>query len=543
MLARGRVLSIILSGVALATACSPSTPARTPDPRYAADQVLRLAASEEVRTLDPALIEDRAVVALAQNVFNGLTRFHEKTLLPEPDIAESWKVSENGSVYTFTLRQDVSFSNGDPVTAKDFKYSWERALDPQRHAPYAFLFDAIKGALEIEHDLTGKVRDLAGVKALDDHTLQVTLVQPGNYFLTQTALWVFSVVDVKVAGANPKWAEPPGQVVGTGPFSVAEWTKEKLTLRAVPGWWGSPKPRLRQVIVDVIKDSAMQVQRYEAQALDAVQSLSLGDLTRIRRDAREARELQVVTTGRTSWVGFNFTRPPFSTSKKLRRAMCESIDKELLAKQVLGEKMLGVPASAFIPPAVPGHLGALPDPFPLNRNARSLLAEADPDGSLTRDLTFWTSDTPLNRRLAENLAVQWNRNLGIVVKLGFAPTAEFVRKRRNHEYTLFRGSWGADYPHPQGWLQPVAQTQQEWNAEGYSNPDLDRALQEAIRTQKPEDAARRYQAVEKMYLQDLAACELFWSTEQYLIKPTVRGYGGNALLPFKWYNVAIFRGN
>jgi ABC-type transport system substrate-binding protein len=88
----------------------------------------------------------------------------------------------------------------------------------------------------------------------------------------------------------------------------------------------------------------------------------------------------------------------------------------------------------------------------------------------------------------------------------------------------------------------VAQTQQEWNAEGYSNPDLDRALKEAIQTQKPDEAARRYQAVEKMYLQDLAACELFWSTEQYLVKPTVRGYGGNALLPFKWYNVAILRG-
>ncbi len=528
---------------ALVAACTANpAPGGSESRHFAEDQVFRIAASEEVASFDPALMEERGAISLAQNVFNGLTKFHEKTLQPGPDIADRWDVSENGGVYTFYLRRDVSFSNGDPVTAKDFKYSWERALDPALHSPLAFLFDAIKGAVEIRNDKTGRVRDLAGVKAPDDYTLQVTLTEPANYFLAQTALWVYAVVDAKVIRGNPNWASPPGQVVGTGPFRLTQWGKEHLTFQAVPGWWGAPKPPLRTVTVDVVPDPAAQVRRYQAGVLDAVRGLTQTDLLRLQQDPRESKELQILTSVRTTWIGFNFTRPPFAANKDLRRAVCESIDKDQLARRVLANKAFGVPATALTPPGIPGHLGTLPDPYPFNREtARRLLAQADPDGSLLKDLTFTTSDTFLNRLVAENLVAQWRGNLGISVKVALVPAPEFARKRLNHEYTLFRGNWGADYPHPQGWLQPIAQTRQERNAEGYSNPDLDRALQDAIRTLKPEEAARKYQAVERMYMQDLAACALYWSTDQYLIKAYVRGYGGNAQLPFKWYGVAILR--
>jgi oligopeptide transport system substrate-binding protein len=530
--------------VVLTTACvpGPASP-RAESEHYAEDQVLRLALSEEIVSLDPALMERRDAVAVAQNVFNGLTKFHEKTLLPEADIADRWDISESGSVYTFHLRRDVRFSNGDPVTARDFKYSWERALDPALHSPVAFLFDIIKGAVEIQNDKTGKLKDLGGVKALDDYTLQVTLTEPANYFLAQAALWVYSVVDARVIAANPRWSQPPGQVVGTGPFKLTAWTGDRLAFQAVTGWWGQPKPRLRAVTLDVVKDATAQVRRYEAGGLDAVSGVPPGELARIQSDPQEARELQILTSLRTTWVGFNFTRAPFAANKKLRRAVCESIDKNQLSRRVLATGTLGTPANSLIPPGVPGRLSVPPDAYPFNPStARSILREADPDGVLMKDLTYWTSDTPLNRLVAENLAAQWRDNLGITVKIGVASAQEFLRKRRDHEYTLFRGSWGADYPHPYGWLQPVAQSGQEWNTEGYRNPDLDRALQDAARTQRPEEAARKYQAVERTYLQDLAACELYWSTDQYLIKPYVRGYGGNAQLPLKWQNVVILKG-
>ncbi len=527
----------------LTVACVPGPASQRAEPEhYAEDQLLRLAVSEEIGSLDPALTERRDAIAVAQNVFNGLTKFHEKTLLPEADIAERWDISENGSVYTFHLRRDVRFSNGDPVTARDFKYSWERALDPALHSPVAFLFDIIRGALEIQNDKTGKIKDLAGAKALDDYTLQVSLTEPVNYFLAQAALWVYAVVDARVIAANPRWAQPPGPLVGTGPFKLTEWTRERLTFQAVTGWWGQPRPRLRAVTLEVVKDPTTQVRRYEAGGLEAVSGVPPGELARIQADAQEARELQVLTSVRTTWVGFNFTRPPFAANKQLRRALCESIDKNQLTRRALATAKLGTPATSLIPPGVPGRLSAPPDPYPFNANtARAILREADPDGTLMKDLTYWTSDTPANRLVAENLVAQWRDNLGITVKIGIAPAQEFIRNRRNHDYTLFRGSWGADYPHPYGWLQPIAQTGQEWNAEGYSNPDLDRALKDAARTQRPDEAARKYQAVELMYLQDLAACELYWSTDQYLIKPYVRGYGGNAQLPLKWYNVVILK--
>jgi len=527
--------------VFLGQACTPAVSPLPPRAGgYAEDQVLRLAQAQEVRTLDPARLEQRAAIALAQNLFNGLTKFHEKTLLPQPDIAERWDVSPDGTVYTFRLRKDVSFWNGNPVTAGDFKYSWERVLGLRPPSANAFLFDAIQGAAELENDKTGKVRELSGVKAINDSTLQVTLTHPANYFLAQTALWVYAVVDARTITANPNWAEPPGQVVGTGPFRLTEWTKDRLTFGAVRGWWGSPKPRLRMVTVDVVPDPPGALQRYEAQSLDAVHGLNPRDLARVQREHRA--ELHLVPSMRTTWVGFNFTHPPFATSKTLRRAFCESIDKEQLARQVLGNGAVGIPARSLIPPGAPGALKGFPDPYPFNRAAaRRLLADADPDGSRTRDLTYWTSDSPLNRRVADNLVAQWRQSLGIAVKIGVAPTGEFVRKRARHDYTLFRGSWGADYPHPHGWLWPVARTQQDQNAEGYSNPDLDRELAAAERMLDAGEAARKYQVVEKTYIQDLAACELYWSTERYLIKPNVRGYGGNAQLPFKWYNVSIMR--
>jgi oligopeptide transport system substrate-binding protein len=542
----GSLFSILLVACGTATTTSEQL---APDDK----QILRLAERDEVPTLDPGLMEDNVSIDYGQNIFSGLLRFDEKTLKPVPEIANAMpKLSSDGKTYTFTLRKDAKFSNGDAITAADFKWSWERALDPKLAGPYTFVLDPIKGAADIKAK-PQKSKTLSGVVVKDDYTLEVTLTDPANYFPSLAALWTYWVVDRKVVEGKDKWADAPnngGNLVGSGPYKLTEWKHDQsLTLEAVPNWWGAtasgaspaqPQPKIKKVTIEIIKDQSAQVSKYETAGLDSVtKSLAQADILRVQQDPKLKKELTIYPQLRVTWVGFNMTKGPFSTNKKLRQAFCQAVDKKKLEEIALVKGAQGKAATSQIPPGMPGHLDD-PDPYPFDKTlAKNLLKEADPDGSLTRDLTYWFNASEFNKKIAENLQSQWQENLGINVKLQSAPWKEFLKRRHGHEFQFNRGSWGADFPDPWDFIDPIDKTGGDDNDEGYSSPEVDRLLKESVAATDPKVALDKLNQAQRVYLKDLPSCQLFWGTVQYLIKPYVKGFGANPEYMSKWYNVSI----
>ncbi len=540
--AAGSVLSIFV------VACGPTTTTTTEQLAPDSQQILRLAERDEIPTLDPGLMEDNVSIDIGQNLFSGLLRFDEKTLKPVPEIAtELPKVSADGKTYTFKLRTNAKFSNGDAITAKDFKYTWERALDPKLAGPYTFVLDPIKGAKDIKDKRT---KNLAGVVVKDDTTLEVTLNDPANYFTSLAALWTYWVVDRKVVEGNDKWADGPnngGNPVGSGPYKLTEWKHDQsLTFEAVPNWWGAsagqPQPKVKKLTIEIIKDQSAQVTKYETGGLDSVtKTIAQADLLRIQNDPKLKKELSIYPALRVTWVGFNMTKGPFATNKKLRQAFCQGIDKSKLEKIALVNGAIGKAATSQVPPGMPGYLNA-PDPYPFDAaKAKQLLKEADPNGSLTRDLTYWFNASELNRKISENLQAQWQENLGVSVKLQSAPWKEFLRRRHAHEFQFNRGSWGADFPDPWDFVDPIDKTGGDDNDEGYSSAEVDRLLRESVTATDPKVALDKLNQAQRVYLQDLPSCQLFWGTTQYLVKPYVKGFGSNPEYQTKWYNVSIIQ--
>ncbi len=539
--ASGAVLSIL--AVACGPTASPTGGGLAPDDK----QILRLAERDEIPTLDPGLMEDNVSIDIGQNLFSGLLRFDEKTLKPVPEIAsEMPKVSSDGKTYTFKLRKDAKFWNGDAITAKDFKYTWERALDPNLAGPYTFVLDPIKGSKDVK---TKRTKDLAGVVVKDDYTLDVTLSEPANYFTSLTALWTYWVVDRKVVEAKPKgWADGPnngGNPVGSGPYKLTEWKHDQsLTFEAVPDWWGTkagqPKATVKKVTIEIIKDQSTQVTKYETGGLDSVtKTIAQADLLRIQSDAKLSKELSIYAQLRVTWVGFNMTKGPFNTRAELRQAFCQAIDKKKLEKNALVNGAQGKVATSQIPPGMNGHIEDK-DPYPFDAaKAKQLLKRADPDGSLTKDVTYWYNSSEFNKKIAENLQAQWQENLGIAVKLQSAPWKEFLKRRHGHEFTIYRGSWGADFPDPWDFIDPIDKTGGDDNDEGYSSAEVDRLLKESVAATDPKVALDKLNQAQRVYLKDLPACELFWGTSQYLIKPYVKSFGANPEYQTKWYNVQI----
>ncbi len=510
---------------------------------------------EDAPTLDPALMQDSVSINIAQNFYDGLTQFNPQTLAIEPAIASKWDVNADGSVYTFHLRKDATFSNGDAVKASDFVYSWNRLL-ANAQAPYGFVFADIKGANDVmaaaaSTDTTKtKLTTASGIKAVDDYTLEVTLNGPSAYFLSQTALWSYWVVNQKVVGSDPMssaWADA-GKMngAGTGSYTLKEWAhNDHMVMIANDKYWGDVKPSVKEIDVLVIADGSTAQLRYESNQLDSSE-LYTADYTRIKADATLSKELHEVPQARTVWLGFNATSTdpnnPFAASKgdsgkNLRVAVAEAIDRaDLIDKALNG---VGAPAYTLVPQGVPGYKAY--KAYDLNlTDAKAKLAAANVQNL---SLTYTTRDREDQNKVAAVIQAQLKQNLGLNVSVKSVPWTTFLTERQAHHYNFFYGSWGQDYPDPQDWLFPLASSGQPENNEGYSNPQFDQLVKTANALADPAKQAQRfdmYNQAEKMYLDNATIVPLYQFQTDFMLKPGWTGWGYNAQFtaPFRYLKKA-----
>ena len=488
-------------------------------------------------TLDPHLTTDTTSTGVVVELFGGLVVLNTDLQLV-PDLAESWKISEDGLVYTFTLRPDAMFHDGKPVTAQDFKWSINRAANPDTASPVADVY--LNDIIGIEEVFEGRATDVSGVQVIDARTLQITIDAPKAYFLaklTYPTAYVLDRENVEAGGRG--WTD---NLNGTGPFKLKEYRiGERIVLERNDNYHLEPA-KVDTIVMNLAGGQSMAM--YENDEID-ITGIGLFDLERIL-DPSDALNSQLVVAPpdfNISYIGFNTTMTPFD-DLKFRQALNHAVDKELIAREVLSD--LVVPAYGILPPGFPAYntevQGLRYDPD----LARQLLDESS-YGSLSDSerrivITVPGSGGTIGLDL-EVVINMWSQVLGVEVEIQQVEWATYLKDLNDRKFQAFGGlGWEADYPDPQDFLDILFHSESSINHGGYSNLEVDRILEDA---RIEPDVTRRvslYRDAEEMIVRDAAWVPLWYQGERHvLIKPYVNDYRLTPMIIPKLRQISIVK--
>ena len=545
-------MRLLAAGLGLAVAMAACTQNSPPQPTpevLATDQTLSFPIAQDVSDLDPALISSAADVDIMRNVFSGLYRF-DAQLRELPDIAVGQPtVSTDGLTYVIHIRQDARFSNGDPITAADFVYSWNRAAAKQ--GDYAGLFNVISGYDAVA---AGSTSQMTGLSAIDSFTLRITLVKRAGYLMTELGLWPLWLVDQKVIASSGEdaWVTKPETLVGSGPFRMAARVPgQSMDFAPVTPWYGGKTGALTRVHVEVMPDTAGQVAQYESGVFSLIgyarQGLPPAAATRYTTDPKLKDQLSLVPLGITFWAGFNLKTGPFAgidTGMPGRHAFSEAIDRAALVDAVCNARTTCVAASGgLVSKGLQGYLGdgadtnAKFDPAA----AKTEYTKWDPNGAKVKRLTYTYDTNAFNQAVCANLTQQWQKNLGVKVSCVEMDRKTFFDQRNARcAYALFRQSWAADYNQPQDWFDYLFVSGAPSSGSCYSNPNLDKLVAGADQVPLSEGLVD-YRTAGALLVAESVYVPLVYGMQQYLVHPYVLGAGGNALYDNSWTQVRILQ--
>ncbi len=460
----------------------------------------------EIVSLDPALSRF-GPSDIVGAIFSGLVKL-DTNLDLVADIAESWTISDDGTVYTFALKSDVRFHDGAEVTAGDFKYAWERALDPALHSPVALTYlGDIVGAKDVAEGVTG---ELSGVEVMDDKTIRVTIEAPYPYFLSKLVYPTAYVLDKSNVESGENWTDTPN---GTGPFRMKVWTKDELLILERNEDWYGGTPALAHSVYLIFGGSPFQM--YENGEIDLV-SLGSYQIDRARDPSSTIHDqLREGTEFCTSYLGFNVNQPPFD-DPKVRQALGLALEMDKIVE--VSRRGLVERAAGILPPGIPAHNEGL-NPFAFDAEAaRQLLDESSYGGA---------DNLPIIRSYASSGAIHWawREHLGLEVEsIGIFDFSDRLNRMDALELGVFIAGWCADYPDPQNFLDVLFQSESESNNFAYSNPDLDALLGDAAVERDTSRRTKLYQQAERMILDDWVVVPLWHNREYSLVQTYVEGY-------------------
>ncbi|HNR95477.1 MAG TPA: peptide ABC transporter substrate-binding protein [Anaerolineae bacterium] len=484
---------------------------------------LRLAGGEP-DTLDPALVTDSTSAEYVVHIFSGLVTL-DSSLSVVPDLAERWEISPDGKTYTFYLRSGTRFQDGKELAAADVVYSLERACDPRTGSPVAAVYlGDIVGANE---KLSGQATTISGLKAVDQRTIRITILEPAATFLAKLTYSTAFVLDrTNVESGN--WLSRPN---GSGPFRLKEFSSEEIVLQRNEHYYRDP-PRLEEVVYHLSGGSPMSM--YENGELDMVY-VGPADVERVRDPANVLNaELTTVPQLDIQYLGLNVNRPPFD-DVKVRRAFSLAIDRAKLTTVVW--KDMRAPAEGIVPPGLPGFQRAQPllafDP----QRARQLLAESrygGPSGLPPVTLSIGTLDTELPP-VIQALVAMYRDNLGVDIAV---EGSSDVLAGDPQFYSI---GWIADYPDPENFLDLLFHSGSGLNHMNYSNPQVDRLLESARVETNRQQRQNLFLEAERLIVSDAPWVPLWHSVDYVLTKPYVKGVMHSAAI-FPWLtNVSIER--
>jgi len=509
MVRKNAVITIAVLAIAISAITSTSAPlASAWQIDVPLDQALVLEGGESTnpRNYDPAFYGGD------KRIFSGLVSLDPQLKLT-PDLAETWEISADGTVYTFHLRTNAKFHNGRPVTAQDVIYSWERAASPELGSEITLTY--LGDIVSIQEMTSGQADHINGLNALDEHTLQVTIDAPKPYFIYKLTYPTAFVLDQENVESGDEWYRQPN---GTGPYKLIEWISfERMVFEANEDFYlGAPS--IQYIVVNLFTGDSQRL--YETGDVDIAGVYSIERFT----DPTEPlhNELRTGVSLCTIYVVFDTTQPPFD-DVNVRKAFSMAFNRQQYIDVVYTDRAL--PAIGIYPPGLPGFntsLKGLPyDPV----QARELLKQSKYGADLP-PIVFTNSGTGsyVSGDIAA-LAQMWKQNLGVTITVeNLEPNFYYDQIYAGNHGQLFNGGWCADYPDPENFADALFHTGSNQNNGGYSNPTLD-ALLEAARTER--DVTKRiemYQQAEQMLVDDAAALFTIHYLSYELVKPYVKGY-------------------
>ena len=487
----------------------------------------------EPETLDPARMTGQPEFRIASALFEGLAAPHPRTLEPEPGVAKSWDVSQSRLVYTFHLR-DCRWSDGAPLTAEDFVYSWLRALDPETAADYAYLLYYVENAKAYN---MGELKDPAavGVRAVDRRTLEVRLNAPTPYFLSLCTMPLFMPVNRKCIATHGNHWTRPGKLVGNGPFKlVAHRLQLDLVMVKNPHYWDADRVKLETLHCISIDNSNTGLKMYHSGQSDWISNVPLPkqDILRERPDFYAAAFLSVY------YYRFNVTKPPLD-DHRVRKALAMAIDRKAICEQVLRAGQ--IPAHSFVPPGISRYRSQPyleDDP----EEAQRLLAEAGYLGGRgfpRLELLYNTSES--HKAIAQVVQQMWKRDLGVNIELVNQEWKVYLSSVQQLNYDIARAGWIGDYVDPSTFLDLFV-TGGGNNNTGWTNPRYDHLIAESSREGDPARRMDLFEECERLLIaEDTVIMPIYFYVNVNMLKPYVRGFYQNLLDMHPWKYVWIDR--
>ena len=532
-------LLIIVMALLLTACATPATPSEDTASAPAAAEgaadsgepiTVRLSLGAEPPTLDPNLAQDTYAIQSIEGMFLGLTNINNVTEEIEPELATEWTISEDGTVWTFTLRQDAVWSDGQPVTAHDVEYSVKRAIMPETASPYAYVLYIIKNAQAINQtDVAAATYDIdtLGVKALDDYTVEFTLEAPAAYFESISSLWTLRPVPSwAIEEYGDAWTEPENIVVN-GPYKLTEWKHgESLSYVKNPTYYDAANVQIDNVEVDIITDAFTEIALYESGELDVAGdgpgTFPVEEMQRMLADPVLSQELHTGPRASTTYVGFTTTKPPFD-NVLVRKAFSAAIQRQVMVDDVVGS---GVPATQFAPPGIFGapdpEVGIATD----LEQAKAWLAEAGyPDGEGFPTVTYRYFASTLEESLAEALQAMWAETLGVQVNIEVQEWPVFIAgigpdTPLEEMPEMWRLGWGADYPDENNWVYEVFHCTDSTNYSRSACTTADEMAKAAALETDPDVRKDLYAQVEElMFGEEVRAAPYYHRGFTILTKP------------------------
>lgn len=513
------LLGVTLLGLLLA-GCGGQSPS-------AKGNILHMANGTEPADLDPQTVTGRPESTILRTLIQGLVRDDPKGVAPLPGQAESWDVSEDGKTYTFRLRPDAKWSNGDTVTAQDFVGSWKRMLTPSLGSEYSYQLYIVEGA---EAYNKGKTTDFntVGFRTIDERTLTVQLRNPTAYFLNlllhQSWFPVHLPTVEKFGGLEKKgsrWTRAENYV-GNGPFILAEWNpNQHIDVVRSPTYWGAADVKIDGVRFYPIENTDTEERMFRAGQLDVTNGMPLNKIDDYRENRQDV--LRVAPYLAAAYYKVNVNRPQLK-DPRVRRALALAIDRVGLTKQVLrGAKF---PAWHFSP-KMSGYEPA--DTFKDDvEEARALLAEAMADAGIADvkdypqiEILYPTSDS--GRIVTEALQSMWTANLGIDVTLYNQEWKVYLDSTNNQDYDVAWSAWIGDYVDPMSFLDMMV-TDGGNNRTGWSNTRYDQLIQDVQSVRDPVERAELFYDMERIIGEECPVIPLYFYTSVNAVSTEVKGW-------------------
>jgi oligopeptide transport system substrate-binding protein len=491
-----------------------------------ATQIINIGNAAEPKDLDPATEVGVPESRIIYNLFEALVGKDPKTLKPIPAIAESWKISDDGKVYTFKLRKDVKWSNGDPLTAEDYVFSWRRLLSPSLASVYAYYGFYLKNGKRYN---AGEIKDPSevGVKALDKFTLQATLENPAPFFLDLLFHQSMYAVPRKVVEKyGNRWTRPEN-IVSNGAYILDKWELNKaVTLKKNPVFWDKDKVSIDQANFLPVGNSTTEESMFRRGEIDVTSIVPTEKITLWQKDKSGVYN-QNIFLG-TFAFKCNITKAPLN-NKWVRKALALTIDRQKITKFVLrsGQR----PATSYTPSGTAGYvpdaiLPATTRPEDI-AEAKSLLAKAgyaDIKKMPHLEILYNTDDGL--KKIMEAVQEMWKRSLGISVSLYNQEWKVQQDSEHNKNYQIVRNSWIGDFNDPVTFLE-LFQKDSGNNNTGWSNTEYDALLEKAA---KQRDEKKRFdylRQAENILMDELPVIPVYWYSRLYLKSPKVQGWYPN----------------